>query len=130
MLNSGKVMRMVMKAERKLKLDMKKFAAFVAVVLSVIFVLSVVSLAVDFIKYPEQYVTTWKYQLKNDLAEGKQEALDYYNETYIANGKYLFGNNYIVKNEYINLAMVTGYDVTETGIMLHTNDGNGYYIEK
>ena len=119
-----------MKAKRKLKFDMKKFGTFIAVVLSVIFVLSVVTLAVDFARYPEQYVTTWKYQLKNDLVKGKQEALDYYNETYIANGKYLFGNEYIVKNEYINLAMVTGYDVTETGIMLHTNDGSGYYIEK
>lgn len=48
-------------------------------------------IAVDFIRYPEQYSTTWKHQLELDLANGNEEAVEYYNSRYTANGKYLFG---------------------------------------
>lgn len=64
--------------------------------LAVIFVvLATANVLVSFTKYPEQYLPTWKYQLKNDLAKGNQEAIQYYNDTYIANGKQLFGNDYL-----------------------------------
>lgn len=33
-------------------------------------------------------------------------------------------------NDIIDLNTVIGYDATEYGVLLHTSDGNGYYIEK
>ena len=30
----------------------------------------------------------------------------------------------------INLNTVVGFDATETGLMIYTNDGNGYYFDK
>lgn len=45
---------------------------------------------VDFVKYPECYVTTWKYQLQNDIKSGDETAINYYNNTYVANGRTLF----------------------------------------
>lgn len=87
------------------------------------------SATVSFFKYPEQYMTTWKYQLKNDLAKGNQEALEYYNDRYVANGKLLFGDKYIVEDEYLNLSTVVGYETSNEGVLLLTNDGNGYFIE-
>ena len=34
------------------------------------------------------------------------------------------------ESEFLDLSTVVGFDATETGVLLHTNDGNGYYIEK
>ena len=51
----------------------------------------------------------------------------------VANGKYLFGGKYIVeerKDEYLNMATVVGYEMSDEGVMLITDDGNGYFIEK
>ena len=91
---------------------------------------STVSATASFFKYPEKYMTTWKYQLENDLAKGKQEAIQYYNDNYIANGKQLFGDKYIVDSEYLDMTTVIGYETSDEGVLLITNDGNGYFIEK
>ena len=45
---------------------------------------------IDFIRYPECYISTWKYQLQCDLEAGEEIAIEYYNNTYIANGRELF----------------------------------------
>lgn len=47
-------------------------------------------LIIDCFRYPECYLTTWKYQLKNDLARGDKVAIEYYESRYIANGRTLF----------------------------------------
>ena len=109
-----------------MKINKGKVVFSLAVIFMVVFMTIV---AVDFIKYPEEYLSTWKYQLENDLIEGNEFAIEYYNNNYVANGKYLFGDRYI-SGEYLDLATVVGYDTTENGILLHTTDGNGYYIEK
>ena len=44
----------------------------------------------DFAKYPEQYLTTWEYQLENDLKNGDAEAIEYYTTNYLENDKKLF----------------------------------------
>ena len=72
----------------------RKFISRIAMLFAIILALNVM---VSFAKYPEQYSTTWKYQLENDLAEGNQEALEYYNRVYVSNGKNLFGDKYISK---------------------------------
>ena len=116
-----------MKAKRKLRVNKGKLISRLAMLLMI---LLMANMTVSFAKYPEQYVTTWKYQLENDLAKGKQDAIEYYNDTYIANGKQLFGDKYIVEDEYLNLATVIGYETSDDGVLLLTNDGNGYFIEK
>lgn len=47
-------------------------------------------LCIDFIRFPECYLTTWKYQLKNEIAVGNQEMIDYYNRVYVENNRSLF----------------------------------------
>lgn len=37
---------------------------------------------------------------------------------------------YIVPENYVNMHDVIGYESTDTGIMLHFDDGTGYYLEK
>ena len=110
-----------MKAKGKLKVNKGKFVRFWCLV---IIGLALINLAVSFIKYPEQYITTWKKALRDDLAEGNQKAVEYYNNTYVANGKLLFAD------EYLNMATVVGYETSDGGVMLITADGNGYFIEK
>ena len=48
-------------------------------------------LCFDFCRYPEKYITTLKYQLQNDIKKGNAEAIEYYNDNYISNGVYLYG---------------------------------------
>ena len=116
-----------MKAKGKLKVNKGKFIRFWCLV---IIGLALINLAVSFIKYPEQYITTWKKALRDDLAKGNQSAIEYYNNTYVANGKLLFGNDYVVTSEYLNMATVVDYETSDEGVMLITADGNGYFIEK
>lgn len=84
-----------MKAKRKYKIDKVKFTAFI---LTVCFMVFLVISTVNFVRYPEQYVTTWKYQMENELAKGNKETIKYYNDVYVSNGKYLFGDKYIIAN--------------------------------
>ena len=53
----------------------------------------------DFINYPESYLTTWKYQLKTDLTNGKPSAVEYYTEQYYKNGRDLFNDNFAILKE-------------------------------
>lgn len=38
--------------------------------------------------------------------------------------------SYINTNNHLNLNTIVGFDTTETGLMLYTNDGGGYYLER
>lgn len=82
-----------MKAKRKYRINKEKI---IITAVSICLVLLAFCAYVNFLKYPEQYMTTWKYQLENDLSKGNQEALDYYNNRYVDNNKLLFGDKYIV----------------------------------
>ena len=74
-------------AHRALKLDFKRFCKAVGLFAIVI---SFLVITLDFLCYPECYITTWKYQLQNDLEAGDEEAIDYYREVYVKNGRELF----------------------------------------
>lgn len=40
-------------------------------------------------------------------------------------------SNYITsESDVVDMTEVTGYEVTETGLLLHFEDGTGYYLEK
>ena len=47
---------------------------------------------IDFVRFPECYITTWKYQLKNEIAAGDQEAITYYNNYYVKYNRSLYDN--------------------------------------
>ena len=112
---------------RKYRVNKRKLALFLVMVC---FVVCTICLTVNFARYPERYLSTWKYQLENDLMRGNRLAMEYYNDNYVAQGKYLFGDKYIAEGDFLNLETVIGYDSTSEGVLLHTNDGNGYFIEK
>lgn len=109
---------------KRLKINLHRF--FSAVV-SLALVVICVGVAADLCRYPEKYLTTWKYQLFNEIQAGKKESIDYYNRNYTSKGVCLYGED---EAELLNLATVTGYEVTAEGVLLHTADGNGYFIEK
>lgn len=68
---------------------MKLFRAVLAVVL----VGLLAALLTSFVSQPERYLSTWRYQLKNDIARGDEAAIEYYEENYLAKGIYLFNEN-------------------------------------
>lgn len=69
------------------KLDFKEFFARLCAVAVVALVLF---FAIDFIRFPECYLTTWRYQLQNDIKQGDEMAIEYYETTYLANNRILF----------------------------------------
>ena len=93
-------------------------------------IISCIGLYIDFMRFPDKYMTTWKYQLKNEIASGDQKAIDYYNKHYTSKGVYLYGEESEPESDLLNLATVTDFEATEHGILLHTEDGNGYFIAR
>ncbi|MBT9788688.1 hypothetical protein GPK90_04930 [Clostridium sp. MCC344] len=43
---------------------------------------------------------------------------------------FLLGKSMPDKENYINMETVTDFDATETGLMLYTANGDGYYWER
>lgn len=43
---------------------------------------------------------------------------------------FLLGKSMPDKENYINMETVTDFDATETGLILYTSDGSGYYWER
>lgn len=77
---------------KKLKIvNKKKFIKAIFTLIVTIFLIGLMTwLFVDFIKYPESYLTTWRYQLKLDIERGDQEAIDYYQKVYLENNRTLW----------------------------------------
>ena len=61
----------------------------ITIIISVFITLQVINV----MRFPEKYLTTWKYQLKNDIINGNEAAIRYYNNNYIAKGVILFDEN-------------------------------------
>ena len=76
--------------KRKAIIKKHKREKFISSTLALVIFIVNISLMIDFIRFPECYLTTWRYQLKNDILSGNQEMIDYYNNTYVANGRILF----------------------------------------
>ena len=76
--------------KRKAIMKKRKLNKFIMFILSIIMLGSILLFTIDFFRFPECYLTTWRYQLKNDILSGNQEMIDYYNNTYVANGRILF----------------------------------------
>ena len=76
--------------KRRAIIKKRKRERFIASLLFVVVVIACMSIAIDFIRFPECYLSTWRYQMKNEILSGDQEMIDYYNNTYVANGRILF----------------------------------------
>ena len=115
------------RTHKRYKINLNRL--FTSLLIIFVFV-ACIGLYIDFIRTPEKYCTTWKYQLENEIASGDQKAIDYYNKHYTSKGVYLYGEDAEPEADFINLATVTDYEATEHGVLLHTEDGNGYFIAR
>nr|WP_142411327.1 hypothetical protein [Clostridium sp. Marseille-P7770] len=48
----------------------------------------------------------------------------------ISMAAFLLGRNCPSEDKFLNMETVTDYAATETGLMLYTQDGSGYYWER
>ena len=76
--------------KRRAIIKKHKREKFITFLLSIAIFIAFILFTIDFFRFPECYLTTWRYQLKNDILSGNQEMIDYYNNTYVANGRILF----------------------------------------
>lgn len=76
----------------KLKIvNKKKFIkAITTMILTLTALITIGWMMIDFIKYPEEHLTTWRYQLHQKVKAGDEEAIEYYQHTYLDNGKKLW----------------------------------------
>ena len=58
----------------------------ILIVVTIILVMALFDLIYSMIVYPEMFFSTWRYQLKNDIARGNKDAIRYYETKYLANG--------------------------------------------
>lgn len=72
---------------KRYRIDKKRLAG---VVLLLLVVLVITGFAVDVVRHPECYFSTFRYQLQNDIARGNEQAIEYYENTYVASGRVLF----------------------------------------
>lgn len=66
----------------------KKRLGFVILVFLAAIVLT--GFTVDFVRFPECYLTTWREQLRQDITNGDTEMIEYYERNYEANNRILF----------------------------------------
>ena len=66
---------------------MKKFVCFLG---QVILWMCVAGIIINAIMFPEKYISTWKYQLENEVRAGEPEAVEYYEARYLSRGIELF----------------------------------------
>ena len=56
-------------------------------------IIALSALIADFVRFPDKYISTWKYQLHQEIKSGDQQAINYYNKYYLLKGVYLYGEN-------------------------------------
>lgn len=66
---------------------MKKLVSTIIILILVVLLLM---FTVDFIRFPECYLTTWRNSLERDIKNGDAEMIEYYERNYIANNRILF----------------------------------------
>lgn len=72
---------------KKYKFNKKKFTRFI---ITTIIAIAAIITYIDFVRFPECYITTWKHQLKLDIERGDEKMIEYYETNYVANGRELF----------------------------------------
>lgn len=77
------------KRKRTVKTD--KLKAIASTILAMLVIGLLMLLLTGFVKYPEKYLSTWRYHLQCDIENGDEAAIEYYQTNYVANGINLFG---------------------------------------
>ena len=68
-------------------------------ILAIIGILILCLIFIDVVKFPEWYISTWRYQLKNDIKSGDLQAVMLYKNVYVDNNRDLFNDNFeTIKN--------------------------------
>lgn len=75
------------RTHKRVKINLNRLFLSLLIVTSIITFTACIT---DFVRFPDKYITTWKYQLKNEIASGDVEAIAYYNRVYKSNGINLF----------------------------------------
>lgn len=75
------------KGEKTMKV---KFKNIIPDIFSICLLILFLFISFDFLCYPEKYITSWKYQLKNDILNGNEEMIEYYETRYLKNNIELF----------------------------------------
>lgn len=78
------------------KIDLIQFIKALAIIT---IMTACIALYIDFCRFPESYITTYKYQLKNDLTAGNAETMEYYNNNYVSNGRLLYEDRFIKQED-------------------------------
>lgn len=76
--------------QRKRAIRKRKRQNFIISLLIASVFVSCGAVVIDFFRFPDCYLTTWKYQLKNEIDAGDEEMINYYNDNYVKHGRYLF----------------------------------------
>lgn len=72
---------------RRIKINLNRLFASLLILTSII---TFTAYTIDFMRFPDKYITTWRYQLENDIQNGDTESIAYYNRVYKSNGINLF----------------------------------------
>lgn len=51
-----------------------------------LFVVAMIDWIFSFIEFPEKYLSTWRYQLHEEVKSGDKQAVDYYQKHYLDKG--------------------------------------------
>lgn len=58
-------------------------------IIALVFILGII---IDFFRFPDCYLNTWKYQLQEEIQNGNEQSIKYYQEHYLNKGRELFIN--------------------------------------
>ena len=73
---------------KRIRIDVRRFLHS-SLIIALTATLSL--LTIDFLRFPECYISTWEYQLKNEVIAGNATSVEYYQTRYVNNGRFLFG---------------------------------------
>ena len=71
------------------KIKSNLFLIIIYAVMAIVFI--------DFIRFPECYISTWKYQVINEIENGNQETIEWYQEKHGSVREALAGQNAFVQ---------------------------------
>ena len=79
-----------------------KIRRWVKVVLGTMAIIFTLSICIDFIRFPECYMPSWRYQLRNDIYANNKDAIQLYEEYYVKHNRDLFDDGFAIREVYMN----------------------------
>lgn len=78
------------KLTKQQKRNVKILANVVTKLVTLVVIISGIILSIDVVRFPEDYLTTWNYQYRNDLLAQDHETVCHYYENYIQKDRMLW----------------------------------------